>query len=130
MKAAHIAECKVIVMGGKQVGGRKRGKARSLLQLDDLDSGYREDLHREPLNPRIRLKQHLLDKMMENLSRMISESTTGGAFPQTSRELCAQWSTPAQVQQQQKRFRGNISDEKTSYIHVRYAQAPPPLKSG
>lgn len=87
MKAAHIAECKVIVMGGKQVGGRKRGKARSLLQLDDLDSGYREDLHREPLNPRIRLKQHLLDKMMENLSRMISESTTGGAFPQTSREL-------------------------------------------
>lgn len=29
MKAAHVAERKVAVMGGKQVGGGERGKARS-----------------------------------------------------------------------------------------------------
>lgn len=62
MKAAHVAERKVVVMGGKQVGGGERGKAGSLFPLDDLDSGYREGLRGEPLNPRIRRKQHLLDK--------------------------------------------------------------------
>lgn len=30
MKAAHVAERKVVVMGGKQVGRGERGKARSL----------------------------------------------------------------------------------------------------
>lgn len=48
MKAAHVAEHKVVVMGSKQAEGDERGKATSLFLLGDLDSGYTEELCREP----------------------------------------------------------------------------------